>query len=88
MHYAANPEAEAGMPDTEEMHVRTRAMLTRIDRERPLVSLFAEPSNLFNPDCIVLFGYSFGHNAKDMLEKNKPTINLVKDKNIIIDVRY
>lgn len=42
----------------------------------------------FNPDCIVLFGYSFGHNAKDMLEKNKPTINLVKDKNIIIDVRY
>ena len=42
----------------------------------------------FNPDCIVLFGYSFDHNAKDMLEKNKPTINLVKDKNIIIDVRY
>lgn len=42
----------------------------------------------FNPDSIVLFGYSFGHNAKDMLEKNKPTINLVKDKNIIIDVRY
>ena len=42
----------------------------------------------FNPDCIVLFGYSFGHNAKDMLEKNKPTINLVKDKNVIIDIRY
>ena len=42
----------------------------------------------FNPDCIVLFGYSFGHNAKDMLEKNKPTINLIKDKNVIIDVRY
>ncbi len=42
----------------------------------------------FNPDCIVLFGYSFGHNAKDMIEKNKPTINLVKDKNVIIDVRY
>lgn len=42
----------------------------------------------FNPDCIVLFGYSFGHNAMDMLVKNKPTINLVKDKNIIIDVRY
>lgn len=42
----------------------------------------------FNPDCIVLFGYSFSHNAKDILEKNKPTINLVKDKNIIIDVRY
>lgn len=53
VHYAANPEAEAGMPDTEEMHVRTREMLSRIDRDRPLVSLFAEPTNLFNPDCII-----------------------------------
>ena len=42
----------------------------------------------FNPDCIVLFGYSFGHNAKDMLEKNKPTIDLVKEIKPIIDVRY
>ena len=53
VHYAANPEAEAGMPDTEEMHVRTREMLSQIDRDRPLVSLFAEPTNLFNPDCIM-----------------------------------
>lgn len=53
VHYAANPEAEAGMPDSEEMHVRTRELLSRIDRERPLVSLFAEPTNLFNPDCII-----------------------------------
>ena len=42
----------------------------------------------FNPDCIVLFGYSFGHNAKDMLEKNKTTIELIKDFKPIIDVRY
>ena len=42
----------------------------------------------FNPDCIVLFGYSFGHNAKDLLEKNKSTIELVKDIKLIIDVRY
>ena len=56
VHYAANPEAEAGMPDTEEaMHVRTRELLSKIDRERPLVSLFAEPTNLFNPDCIMAF---------------------------------
>ena len=53
VHYAANPEAEAGMPDTEEMHVRTREMLSRIDHDRPLVSLFAEPTNIFNPDCIM-----------------------------------
>ena len=56
VHYAANPEAETQrLPDTEEMHVRTRELLTKIDRERPLVSLFAEPTNLFNPDCIIAF---------------------------------
>ena len=56
VHYAANPEAETKrLPDTEEMHVRTRELLRKIDRERPLVSLFAEPSNLFNPDCIMAF---------------------------------
>ena len=55
VHYAANPEAEAGMPDTEAMHVRTRALLTKIDCERAPVSLFAEPTNLYNPDCIMAF---------------------------------
>ena len=56
MHYLSNPEAETKrLPDTEEMHVRTRELLTKIDRERPLVSLFAEPTNLFNPDCIMAF---------------------------------
>jgi len=56
VHYAANPEAESqGLPDTEEMHVRTRELLKKIDRERPLVSLFAEPTNLFNPDCVMAF---------------------------------
>ena len=76
VHYAANPEAEAGMPDTEEMHVRTREMLTRIDRERPLVSLFAEPSNLFNPDCIVAIsrGTRIGRVADDCLSVAKSLI--------------
>ena len=56
VHYAANPEAESQkLPDTEEMHVRTRELLRKIDRERPLVSLFAEPTNLFNPDCVMAF---------------------------------
>jgi hypothetical protein len=56
VHYAANPEAETqSLPDTEEMHVRTRELLKKIDVERPLVSLFAEPTNLFNPDCIMAF---------------------------------
>ena len=73
VHYAANPEAEAGMPDTEEMHVRTREMLSRIDRERPLVSLFAEPTNLFNPDCIMAVsrGKRIGRVADDSLREVK-----------------
>ena len=56
VHYAANPEAETKrLPDTEEMHERTRELLRKIDRERPVVSLFAEPTNLFNPDCVMAF---------------------------------
>lgn len=52
-----------------------------------LIDLYQrDPS--FCPSCIVLFGYSFGHNAKDMLEKNKPTVDLLKDIKLIIDVRY
>ncbi len=43
------------MPDTEAMHARTRELLSKIDRERPLVSLFADPSNPHNPDCVLAF---------------------------------
>ena len=73
VHYAANPEAEAGMPDTEEMHVRTRELLSRIDRERPLVALFAEPSNLFNPDCMIATsrGTRIGRVADECLHEAK-----------------
>lgn len=52
-----------------------------------LVDLYQKDPS-FCPDCIVLFGYSFSHNAKDMLEKNKTTVDLVKDIKLIIDVRY
>ena len=74
VHYAANPEAESqGLPDTEEMHVRTRELLRKIDRERPLVSLFAEPTNLFNPDCIMAFsrGTRIGRVADDSVGEVK-----------------
>ena len=73
VHYAANPKAEAGMPDTEEMHVRTRELLSQIDRERPLVTLFAEPTNLFNPDCIMAVsrGTRIGRVADECLREVK-----------------
>lgn len=73
VHYAANPEAEDGMPDTEDMHVRTRELLSQIDRERPIVTLFAEPTNLFNPDCMVATsrGTRIGRVADDCLRDAK-----------------
>jgi hypothetical protein len=54
VHYAANPEAETmRMADTEEMHEKTRALLRKLDSERPVVSLQADPSNHYNPDCVI-----------------------------------
>ena len=37
VHYAANGDSVAGQKDTEEMHMRTRELLSRIDRVRPIV---------------------------------------------------
>ena len=82
VHYAANPEAETKrLPDTEEMHVRTRELLTWIDRERPMVSLFAEPENLFNPDCIMAFsrGNRIGRVADECVGKVKSLLAQSED---------
>jgi hypothetical protein len=82
VHYAANPEAETKrLPDTEEMHVRTRELLTKIDRERPLVSLFAEPTNLFNPDCIMAFsrGKRIGRVADECVGEVKSLLTQSED---------
>ena len=94
VHYAANPEAETkGLPDTEEMHVRTCELLRKIDRERPLVSLFAEPSNLFNPDCIMAFsrGNRIGRVAdecvgevKSLLAQSEDPILFARIENVTI----
>ena len=45
VHYAANGDSVAGQKDTEEMHVRTRELLSRIDRVRPIVTLSPDPNN-------------------------------------------
>ena len=52
-HYAANPDSVAGKADTEEMHVRTRELLSWIRDEQPIVVLSAEPSNHHNPDAVM-----------------------------------
>ena len=45
VHYGANGDFVAGQKDTEETHVRTRELLSWIDRERPLVVLSPDPAN-------------------------------------------
>ena len=45
VHYGANGDSVAGQKDTEEMHVRTRELLSRIDRVRPIVTLSPDPNN-------------------------------------------
>lgn len=45
VHYGANGDSVAGQKDTEEMHVRTRELLSWIDRVRPIVTLSPDPNN-------------------------------------------
>lgn len=70
VHYAANPDSVSGQDDTEEMHVRTREMLSWIDRERPMVVLVAEPTNHFNPKAIMAraLGRYIGRVGDDYLD--------------------
>ena len=53
VHYGANGDFVAGQKDTEEMHVRTREMLSWIDRERPIVVLSADPTNHIHKEAIM-----------------------------------
>ena len=53
VHYGANGDSVAGQKDTEEMHMRTRELLSWIDRERPMVVLSADPTNHIHKDAIM-----------------------------------
>ncbi len=53
VHYGANGDSVAGQKDTEEMHMRTRDLLSWIDRERPIVVLSPDPMNHIHPDAIM-----------------------------------
>lgn len=53
VHYGANGDSVAGQKDTEEMHVRTREMLSWIDREHPIVVLSADLTNHIHKEAIM-----------------------------------
>jgi hypothetical protein len=58
-----------------------------VDNMRELEALYMEDPS-FNPDYIVLFGYSFSHNEKELLENNGSSIYSLRDKRPTIDIRY
>ena len=45
VHYGANGDSVAGQKDTEEMHVRTRELLSWLEHVRPIVTLSPDPKN-------------------------------------------
>ena len=58
-----------------------------VDNMRELEALYIKDPS-FNPDYIVLFGYSFSHNEKELLENNSSSIYSLRDKRPTIDIRY
>lgn len=58
-----------------------------VDNMRELENLYLKDPS-FNPDYIVLFGYSFSHNEKELLENNSSSIYSMRDKRPTIDIRY
>ena len=70
VHYAANPKQRAGQPDTEEMHVRTRKMLSWVRDEAPFVVLKPDPSCRQNRDAVAarVLGTRIGYVGDDWLQ--------------------
>ena len=52
VHYGANGDSVAGQKDTEEMHARTRELLSWIETERPIVVLSPDPKNHIHKNAI------------------------------------
>ena len=52
VHYGANGDSVAGQKDTEEMHMRTRKLLSWIDRTRPIITLSPDPKNRVHENAL------------------------------------
>ena len=71
VHYGANGDFVAGQKDTEDMHVRTRELLSWIDRTRPIVTLSPDPTNHIHEAAIQAraMGQRIGRVAFECVDK-------------------
>ena len=93
-HYAANPDSVAGKADTEEMHARTRELLSWVRDEQPIVVLSAEPTNHHNPDAVMAralgrrIGYvgdEYVQVAKSLLAQTDDAMLLATIAEVLVD---
>ena len=70
VHYGANGDYVALQKDTEESHVRTRELLSQIDRERPLVTLAPDSVNHIHQHALMARAMSrrIGRVAKEYVD--------------------
>ena len=93
VHYGANGDSVAGQKDTEEMHMRTRELLSWIDRERPMVVLSADPTNHIHKDAIMAraqgrrigrVAFDDSDRAWDLLRQSGKPMLLAKVKEVAV----
>ncbi len=98
VHYGANGDSVAGQKDTEEMHMRTRELLSQIDRTRPIVVLSPDPSNHIHHNAIQAralgkrigrVAYDDNEKAWELLRQSGKTMLLARVKDVsIVDHGY
>lgn len=58
------------------------------DEMAELIDMMADPTQQFNPDVIVVFGYGMGYSTRLMLDKNLRALADARGNKISLDVRY
>lgn len=88
VHYAANPGQRAGQPDTEEMHVRTREMLSWVRDKAPFVVLKAAPDCHANSDAVAarVLGTRIGYVGDDWLQVARSLLSQSSEQMVMASV--
>ena len=93
VHYGANGDSVFGQKDTEEMHVRTRELLSWIDKTRPIITLSPDPTNHIHEKAIQAralgrrigrVAYECVDRAWDILRESKQPMMLARVKEVTV----